>query len=73
MAHTMAGSLRDNFLGNSPVWYKNTIIAFLILNPILVTFDPFIAGPQCAAGWDAGPRPSTAQLAGLVSAAERDS
>jgi NhaB family Na+:H+ antiporter len=44
MAHTMAGALRDNFLGNSPVWYKNTIIAFLILNPILVTFDPFIAG-----------------------------
>jgi NhaB family Na+:H+ antiporter len=44
MAHTMAGALRDNFLGNSPVWYKNTIITFLILNPILVTIDPFAAG-----------------------------
>jgi NhaB family Na+:H+ antiporter len=44
MAHTLSGALRDNFLGNSPIWYKNTIIGFLILNPILVTFDPFIAG-----------------------------
>ena len=44
MARTMAGALRDNFLGNSPVWYKNTIVAFLILNPILVTMNPFIAG-----------------------------
>jgi NhaB family Na+:H+ antiporter len=44
MAHTMAHALRKNFLGNSPVWYKQTIIAFLILNPILVMYDPFIAG-----------------------------
>ncbi len=44
MAHTMAEALRENFLGNSPIWYKRTIIGFLILNPILVTIDPFIAG-----------------------------
>ena len=44
MAHTKADALRENFLGNSPVWYKMTIIVFLILNPILVTYDPFIAG-----------------------------
>ena len=44
MAHTTAQSLRENFLGNSPVWYKQTIIAFLILNPILVNYSPFIAG-----------------------------
>ena len=44
MAHSMAGALRENFLGNSPDWYKNSIIGFLILNPILVTYDPFIAG-----------------------------
>ena len=44
MAHTMADALRENFLGNSPVWYKMTIIGFLILNPIIVTYDPFIAG-----------------------------
>jgi len=35
----------DNFLGNSPEWYKFTIISFLIINPILFyTVDPFIAG-----------------------------
>jgi len=44
MVHTMAEAFRENFLGNSPHWYKLTIILFLILNPILVTFDPFIAG-----------------------------
>jgi NhaB family Na+:H+ antiporter len=44
MAHTIAAAMRENFLGNSPTWYKQTIIAFLILNPILVTYDPFIAG-----------------------------
>jgi NhaB family Na+:H+ antiporter len=44
MAHTMAEAARENFLGNSPVWYKLTIVGFLILNPILVSFDPFIAG-----------------------------
>ncbi len=44
MVHTMADALRENFLGNSPHWYKLTIIGFLILNPILYAFDPFIAG-----------------------------
>ena len=44
MAHTMAGAVRENFLGNSPTWYKLTIVAFLVLNPILVTINPFIAG-----------------------------
>lgn len=34
-----------NFLGNSPDWYKKTIIAFLILNPIaLYTVGPFVTG-----------------------------
>lgn len=45
MTHTMAEAFRKNFLGQSPVWYKLTIIGFLILNPILVlTVGPFIAG-----------------------------
>lgn len=35
-----------SFLGNSPGWYKKTIIAFLILNPILL----FTIGPT-ATGW----------------------
>jgi NhaB family Na+:H+ antiporter len=46
MAHTLAGATLQNFLGNSPVWYKQTIIAFLILNPILVTYDPFIGSSR---------------------------
>ncbi|MGB5410519.1 MAG: sodium/proton antiporter NhaB [Woeseiaceae bacterium] len=44
MAHTMAEALRANFLGNSPTWYKLTIIGFLLLNPILIQIDPFLAG-----------------------------
>ena len=44
MAHTTAQALRQNFLGNSPDWYKQTIIAFLILNPILVVYSPYVAG-----------------------------
>ncbi|MEM6316794.1 MAG: sodium/proton antiporter NhaB [Bacteroidota bacterium] len=35
-----------SFLGNSPSWYKTAIIAFLILNPILL----FTAGPTIT-GW----------------------
>ena len=44
MAHTTAEALRQNFLGNSPIWYKQTIIGFLILNPILAMYDPYVAG-----------------------------
>lgn len=34
-----------NFLGNSPTWYKQSIIAFLVLNPILLAVaGPFVAG-----------------------------
>ncbi|EIJ71800.1 sodium/proton antiporter NhaB [Pasteurella bettyae] len=35
----------NNYLGRSPDWYKLTIIAFLILNPILYfAVSPFLAG-----------------------------
>lgn len=44
MAATMAASMRANFLGNSPTWYKWTIVAFLVINPFLVMIDPFMAG-----------------------------
>ena len=44
MVHTMADAFRVNFLGNSPHWYKLTIIGFLLLNPIIATYDPFLAG-----------------------------
>ncbi|MGL1861738.1 MAG: sodium/proton antiporter NhaB [Pseudodesulfovibrio sp.] len=34
-----------NFLGNAPNWYKLTILAFLVLNPILMYIvGPFITG-----------------------------
>jgi len=37
--------LAVNFLGQSPAWYKITIVSFLILNPLLYYFvSPFIAG-----------------------------
>ncbi|MGI9311309.1 MAG: sodium/proton antiporter NhaB [bacterium] len=33
------------FLGNSAAWYKKTIIAFLLLNPLLLlVFGPFVTG-----------------------------
>ena len=44
MVHTLTDALRENFLGNSPHWYKLTIIGFLIINPIIVIYDPFVAG-----------------------------
>lgn len=43
MARTMAGALRENFLGNSPDWYKVSILGFLVLNPVLVAIDPHLA------------------------------
>jgi len=40
-----AHAFLDNFLGHTPHWYKLTIFAFLLLNPLLVLLlDPFIAG-----------------------------
>ncbi len=44
MVRTMAAALRDNFLGNSPDWYKVTILGFLFLNPFLVVTNPHLAG-----------------------------
>ncbi|MEN7342961.1 MAG: sodium/proton antiporter NhaB [Pseudomonadota bacterium] len=45
MVHTFSQAFRANFLGQAPGWYKQTIIAFLILNPILMAVvDPFVVG-----------------------------
>jgi len=41
-------SLYQNFLGNSPSWYKKSIIAFLLINPLLVMI-PDIG--YTVAGW----------------------
>jgi NhaB family Na+:H+ antiporter len=38
-------SFWDNFLGPAPLWYKNTVVAFLLINPVLLaTVGPFITG-----------------------------
>jgi NhaB family Na+:H+ antiporter len=44
MSISYGNALIKNFLGKAPDWYKLTIIAFLILNPILFSIDPFTAG-----------------------------
>ena len=45
MNTALANPYWRNFLGSSPDWYKKTIIAFLIINPILFhTVGPFVTG-----------------------------
>jgi len=45
MERSLPKALMHNFLGNAPDWYKKTILAFLIINPILlVSVGPFITG-----------------------------
>ncbi|MCM0147509.1 Na(+)/H(+) antiporter NhaB [Photobacterium galatheae] len=45
MAITLGNALIKNFLGKAPNWYKLTIIAFLVINPIVFfLIDPFVAG-----------------------------
>lgn len=41
----MNQALWANFLGSAPNWYKQTILAFLVINPLLlVIFGPFATG-----------------------------
>lgn len=45
MKYSLSQAVGSNFLGGSPLWYKQAIIAFLIINPILLlTIGPFITG-----------------------------
>ena len=45
MTESAAHALWKNFLGPSPTWYKKTIVAFLVLNPIaLLALGPFVTG-----------------------------
>ncbi len=46
MQESAATALWSNFLGRAPEWYKRTILAFLILNPIFMV----VAGPTFT-GW----------------------
>lgn len=41
---TFGAALAANFLGHSPQWYKLTIIAFLVVNPVLFVHSPYLAG-----------------------------
>lgn len=45
MPKTLPQAFWRNFLGSAPDWYKLTILAFLVANPILLfTVGPFITG-----------------------------
>lgn len=45
MSESNAAALWHNFLGPSPEWYKKSIVAFLVLNPILLfAVGPFVTG-----------------------------
>ncbi len=45
MSESLANAFWKNFLGSSPIWYKQTIIAFLLINPVLLAlFGPFVTG-----------------------------
>ena len=45
MQQSFISAFYKNFLGNSPEWYKLSIISFLIINPILFFLvDPYTAG-----------------------------
>ena len=44
-AHTLGQGIAQNFMGHSPNWYKQTVILFLVANPILfITLGPFVTG-----------------------------
>jgi len=45
MTKSITQSMLDNFLGHAARWYKLTILAFLVLNPIVLwVMGPFVAG-----------------------------
>ena len=48
MAQSISSAFAQNFLGVSPRWYKNTIIAFLAINPLLWFLLP---GAKFIVGW----------------------
>jgi NhaB family Na+:H+ antiporter len=46
MSESPIRALWSNFLGDSPLWYKQTIIGFLVLNPIVLALAGSVVG-----GW----------------------
>jgi NhaB family Na+:H+ antiporter len=49
MVMPLAHAFARNFLGHAPDWYKLTIVAFLVLNPLVMFFGG-VGGPVIA-GW----------------------
>ncbi|MBU27902.1 MAG: sodium/proton antiporter NhaB [Flavobacteriales bacterium] len=48
----MISEIQKLFLGNSPIWYKQTIVAFLIINPIaLALFNSIGMNGSFIVGW----------------------
>lgn len=41
---SLAEGFLQNFLGSSPLWYKHTIIAFLLVNPVVLAINAYVAG-----------------------------
>jgi len=44
MTSQLAAAFISNFLGQSPKWYKQFVIAFLVINPVVFLINPFLAG-----------------------------
>lgn len=44
MTLSYGNALWRNFLGQSPDWYKLTIVLFLVINPLIFFVNPFAAG-----------------------------
>jgi len=45
MSRSIPQELAQNFLNHTPTWYKLTILAFLLLNPVLIlTVGPYVTG-----------------------------
>jgi NhaB family Na+:H+ antiporter len=45
VATSLVTAMAQNFLGSAPLWYKRTILVFLVFNPVcMVTVGPFLTG-----------------------------
>ena len=44
MTKSLGKAFAENFLGNSATWYKQAIVAFLVINPVVFAINPFVAG-----------------------------
>ncbi|MCC2616253.1 sodium/proton antiporter NhaB [Aestuariibacter halophilus] len=44
MQLSMTQAIYKNFLGHAPEWYKNVIVAFLLINPLIFMINPYVSG-----------------------------